>query len=138
MKRIPKKREAEIIKKYSHVVLKKLKEIKENENLTEFCRNDLDNINPSKIYEFLSGRPITANYMSVFMNAGLVTLKELLEEKAMTDLPKDEQVVLKRLTIKSEIVELICFLEEQGVDVTQILRGHARAWYPVLDEGKGR
>lgn len=133
MKNISRKREAEIVNKYADILIQKLEHIKETRNLSEFCRDNLKNISPSRIYEFLNGKKITAQYMSVFMDAEVITLKELLREKALSDLPKDEQIVLKRLTIKPEIVDLICFLEERGVDVTQILRGNARAWYDIND-----
>ncbi|MGM5482330.1 MAG: hypothetical protein ACQESF_02605 [Nanobdellota archaeon] len=130
MKRMRSQEEDDLLQKYSHIVVNKIKEMKHTDSIKKLSIEKFNGMSPDHIKKFVRGDArLYTKHFFLFADGGVFKLRDLIGEKALGDMPKKEQIVLKKMFMKSEIAELIHFLEEQGVDVLEILRAHSKAVY---------
>lgn len=128
--RLKYKEEYEILSKYTDIAINKIKEKKITHNFRHTSIQKYSGMSQSSLDGLLSKkRKFNVKHFFLFADRGVITMQDLIKEKVLGDMPKKEQIVLKKMFMKSETAELIFFLEENGVDVIEILKAHSKAIY---------
>lgn len=106
-----------ILRKYKNPVLKILQDLTDKRLMTKTCREDLDGMQSSRISEILSGeRELTFYYLTRFISGGIMDIRHILQGRKISDLPKADQEVFKRLSLDQEMIDLMYAAIEAGQD----------------------
>ena len=115
-----------ILRKYKEPVVQILKELATHRKISSVCREKMPTVNPVRLTEIHTGkRELTPYYLEKMVKGELVTLKTILQGRKLEDLPKEDQITLRKIFMPDRRVELLGKLEDQGMDIDAILESMA-------------
>jgi hypothetical protein len=115
--------ETVLLRKFKGPVIKKLKELAENRELSRLCREDLYPMKPGRLTELhTEKRELTPYYLGKLVKGGIVNLEQILEGRNFDDLPKEEQRLLQKIFMDDELVDAIARAQKRGVNLLQYIK----------------
>lgn len=76
-----------------------------------------------RLSELLNGkRDLSFTYLTLFIYRGGMTLEQVFSGQDLTKLPKEAHLVLERLKMDDELVELVVKAKKEGIDLKALLR----------------
>lgn len=116
-------RSGDIIKKYQQPLINKLKLIKKQRKLSALCGEKLKFITPPRLSELTAGtRSLSLYYLFQFLQAGFITIPELLEGKPLSDIPFEDRFLFSLLSIDCNTTEIIVKLKDENINIENILK----------------
>ena len=107
--------ETKIIGKYKKPVLDILRQICENRQASTVCREKLGGMKSSRITELhTETRQLTSYYLGKLIQGEVVTIEQILQGKKISELPKDDQALFRKLSMDDQFVELYGRYQDKG------------------------
>jgi len=105
------------------VILRELQRYKSERKLSDVAkRTGLDN---ARLTDFLNGRrEISTYYLLKFLQGGVVSVKQILGNRSISELPLDDQRLIYRNTmIDDELVDLLQKADQKKIQLKPMLKG---------------
>ncbi|MBW2353834.1 MAG: hypothetical protein JRF51_11505 [Deltaproteobacteria bacterium] len=67
-------------------------------------------------------RKITPYYFGKFIDSGLITVREILGDRRLEDLPDRSRLFFERFMLSRKTIQLVIEAQERGIDVEKILQ----------------
>jgi len=107
--------ESKILQKYKKPVLDILREICETRQASRICREKLGGMQSSRITELhTEDRALTSYYLGKLIQGGVVSIEQILQGKKISDLPKEDQSLFRKLSMDDKFVELYGQYQDKG------------------------
>lgn len=107
--------ETRIIKKYASPVLAELRRLASDRLLSAICRDKLGGMKSSRLTELHSeSRPLTPYYLGKLIQGEVVTIEQILQGKKISELPKEDQLLFRKLSMDDRFVELFGEYQDKG------------------------
>lgn len=114
-------RETVVLRKYKEPVIRMLKELADNRQLSKVCRENLGGMKTERLTEIHTGaRELTPYYLGKLVQGGLVSLPNILQGKRLEDLPEEDQVVLKKIFQTDEEANAVWRLKAKGINIVAL------------------
>ena len=98
-------RETVILRKYKEPVIKELERLRDARLLRQTCMEKLNNMAPARLTEIITGeRELTYYYLGRLIQGGVVDLNKILAGRKLESLPKEDRLLLTKLTLTDEFV----------------------------------
>lgn len=115
-------RETLILRKCKAPVLQILRNLAYEKRLAGLCRERF-NMAPARLTELhTERRELTPYYLAKLVSGGIVKIETILQGKKLEELPREDQLVLKKIFMEDEEIEIYWKAKEKGVNVKAYLK----------------
>ena len=107
--------ETRILLKYKEPVLEIIRNLARSREMSQVCREKLNGMKPGRLTELhTETRSLTPYYLGKLLRGGIVTIEQILQGKNLKDLPEEDQILIRKLSMDERFVKLYGRYQDQG------------------------